>query len=176
MPHSFTTDRLLLRPIRVRDARAFHALCHDRAATRMTATWVYPFTEETVRARFAAFAAQDQAQEPQMAICTPAGFAGMIGLFHNMSCGTELGYWVGRDLTGRGLATEAVQAFCRFAFRSLGVERIDACVFTDNPASVAVLRKTGFRQHAGVSEGWSACRGRASPIYTFHLTPKAGLP
>lgn len=55
----------------------------------------------------------------------------------------DLGYWVDRDLTGRGIATAAVE-FCCAAARALGLHRVGASTLVDNAASQAVLRKCGF--------------------------------
>ena len=57
----------------------------------------------------------------------------------------RLGYWVGRRFWGHGVATEAAGRLARWAFANLDIDRIDAGVVTDNPASAAVLRRIGFR-------------------------------
>jgi RimJ/RimL family protein N-acetyltransferase len=57
----------------------------------------------------------------------------------------ELGYWLGRQHWGRGVATAAVEAICRYGFETVGLRRIYACVFEPNSASTRVLEKAGFR-------------------------------
>jgi RimJ/RimL family protein N-acetyltransferase len=52
----------------------------------------------------------------------------------------EVGYWIGREHWGHGVATRALAAFVR-------VERarpLSARVAVDNPASIRVLEKCGF--------------------------------
>nr|WP_262908670.1 GNAT family protein [Hymenobacter translucens] len=56
----------------------------------------------------------------------------------------EIGYWLGRQQWGRGIATAAVQALCSYAFAHFDLVRIYAGVFASNPASKAVLTKAGF--------------------------------
>lgn len=59
-----------------------------------------------------------------------------------LSC--HMGYWVGIDHAGRGLATEATQAAVAAAFGELGLHRIQAGTLVHNVASQRVLEKTGF--------------------------------
>ena len=51
-------------------------------------------------------------------------------------------YW------GRGYATEAARAVVAYAFDELGLNRVFAFHFTNNPASGRVLQKIGMR-HEG---------------------------
>ncbi|WDG17940.1 GNAT family N-acetyltransferase [Microbacterium sp. Clip185] len=57
-----------------------------------------------------------------------------------------LGYWVDRDVTGRGIATSAVRAIVTAAREELGLHRLEASTLTHNHASQSVLRKAGFEQ------------------------------
>lgn len=57
---------------------------------------------------------------------------------------TGLGYWITPATWGRGYATEAARAAIEVA-RVMGVKRIVASHFIDNPASGRVLRKLGFQ-------------------------------
>ena len=56
----------------------------------------------------------------------------------------ELGYWLGEAYWGRGIATAAVRAVVRHGFDTLPLNRIEAYVYANNPASARVLEKTGF--------------------------------
>jgi RimJ/RimL family protein N-acetyltransferase len=56
----------------------------------------------------------------------------------------ELGYWLGEDFWGRGIATAAVRAFTRYGFDAFDLLRIFAGVFSWNPASMRVLEKAGY--------------------------------
>jgi ribosomal-protein-serine acetyltransferase len=55
-----------------------------------------------------------------------------------------LGYWLGEDVTGRGLATEAVAALLRYAGTELGATDVFAGVTRGNAPSEALLRRLGF--------------------------------
>jgi|SRR3984957_9813530 len=58
--------------------------------------------------------------------------------------GGETGSWLGRRFHGRGIGTAMRQLICAFAFDCLDAEQITSSAFTDNPASLAVSRKTGY--------------------------------
>ncbi|MEZ0076461.1 GNAT family N-acetyltransferase [Planotetraspora sp. GP83] len=59
------------------------------------------------------------------------------------------GSWLGRAWHGKGIGTEMRAAVLRFAFEGLGAETAVSSAFVDNPASLAVSRKLGYR-HDGV--------------------------
>jgi RimJ/RimL family protein N-acetyltransferase len=56
----------------------------------------------------------------------------------------EVGYWLGRQFHGRGLATQALRALTDHVFATLDVARLFAGVFAWNPASARVLEKCGY--------------------------------
>jgi RimJ/RimL family protein N-acetyltransferase len=58
----------------------------------------------------------------------------------------ELGYWVGEEFWGRGIATEAVRLITAYGFQELELMRIYSGVFEMNPASMRVLEKNGFQK------------------------------
>lgn len=59
---------------------------------------------------------------------------------------TTLGYWVGVDHQGRGVATAAVAAVLGVAFGELGLHRVQAGTLVHNHASRRVLAKNGFTE------------------------------
>ncbi len=78
---------------------------------------------------------------------TSAALLGVIGLdscVHlHRSC--ELGYWLRREATGRGMMTEAARACVDFAFGRMGVHRMRCAAATDNMPSLRVIGRLGFR-------------------------------
>ncbi|WP_341718435.1 GNAT family N-acetyltransferase [Micromonospora sp. FIMYZ51] len=56
----------------------------------------------------------------------------------------ELGYRVARRVAGRGVATDGVRRVAALARQEYGLRRLTARTTLDNPASLAVLRRTGF--------------------------------
>jgi RimJ/RimL family protein N-acetyltransferase len=67
----------------------------------------------------------------------------------------QLSYWVFPGYRRQGNGARIVALACRFAFSSLGIERIEALVEPDNEASRVVLRHNRF-----VEEGLLRNRGR----------------
>jgi RimJ/RimL family protein N-acetyltransferase len=57
-----------------------------------------------------------------------------------------LGYWLSEDLWGRGVMPEAVKLVTDYAFTQLGFIRIQASVYSKNPASMRVLEKAGYQK------------------------------
>jgi RimJ/RimL family protein N-acetyltransferase len=57
----------------------------------------------------------------------------------------ETGSWLGLEHQGRGIGTAMRQAICAFVIDHLGAEEVTSGAFTDNPASLAVSRKVGYR-------------------------------
>ena len=74
-------------------------------------------------------------------------FLGIVSLeqLQHMNLSCDLGYWLRKDANGRGLMTEAASATVSWAFRHLGAHRVRVAAATDNHASLAVIRRCGFR-------------------------------
>lgn len=57
----------------------------------------------------------------------------------------ETGSWLGAEHQGRGLGTVMRQVMCVLLFDHLAFTEITSGAFVDNPASLAVSRKVGYR-------------------------------
>lgn len=57
----------------------------------------------------------------------------------------ETGSWLGQAYQGRGIGTQMRQAICAFLFDHLDAAEITSGAFIDNPSSLAVSRKVGYR-------------------------------
>ena len=64
----------------------------------------------------------------------------------------ELGYIIGKEHWGNGYATEACGAVIAYSFDTLGLHKLTAAWFTDNPASGRVLEQLGFENEGTVRE------------------------
>jgi ribosomal-protein-serine acetyltransferase len=81
------------------------------------------------------------------AITTEGVLVGGIGLMARIGPGgLEIGYWVHRAYTRRGLATAAAAALVEQAFRLPGVHRLEIVTDELNVASAGVPRKLGFTE------------------------------
>ena len=65
------------------------------------------------------------------------------GFDHNTG---EIGYVMRKQARGRGLMTEAIRAITKFGFDALRLAQVIAYTKPDNPASVKVLQKAGYRK------------------------------
>ena len=79
-----------------------------------------------------------------------------------------MGYWIARGSWGLGFATEAGTALLEIA-RALGLARLEASHFLDNPASGRVLEKLGFEPTGLVAPRLSCARGREIPARLMRL-------
>jgi RimJ/RimL family protein N-acetyltransferase len=64
----------------------------------------------------------------------------------------ETGSWLGREFQGQGTGTLMRQAMCAFLFDHLEAEEITSSAYVDNPASLAVSRKVGYRTNGRLRE------------------------
>lgn len=56
----------------------------------------------------------------------------------------ETGSWLGRGFQGKGIGTAMRQVICAFLIDHVDARLITSAAFADNPASLAVSRKTGY--------------------------------
>ncbi|AKT43356.1 GNAT family N-acetyltransferase [Chondromyces crocatus] len=160
------TERLLLFPIDGSDGpEIWHAVSSSRSALQRWLPWVQFHTDAAASTRFAEACASDweHGRALRFVIRERAhrSFAGVVGLescVHiHRSC--ELGYWLRRESTGRGLMTEACRAVLTFAFQQMGAHRVRVAAATDNAASLAVIGRLGFR-FEGIARQAEWCDGR----------------
>jgi RimJ/RimL family protein N-acetyltransferase len=64
----------------------------------------------------------------------------------------ESGSWLGRRHQGRGTGTLMRQTLCAFLFDHVDFQQVTSAAFTDNPASMAVSRKVGYRPNGRTRE------------------------
>ena len=154
------TERLLLRQGWAEDAPALARAIADEAIVRNLSTAPWPFA---LRDAEAFLAAPRDPVLPAFLIFERTDGApvlvGSCGLGRRPSGAVELGYWIAREHWGRGFATEAAVALMDIA-RALGLERLEASYFADNPASGRVLEKLGFTATGLRAPRYSCARGR----------------
>ena len=88
-----------------------------------------------------------QKPETNFAIDVAGEAAGGIGFtiqYDVARRSAEIGYWLGEEFWGRGIATEALIAVTDHAFSHYDVCRLFAHVFDWNRASARVLEKAGY--------------------------------
>ncbi len=150
------TARLLLRPLRYRDAKDFYAYAQDDQVARYV-LW----DAHTSQGQTRAILHSQIVTSKQENLCTMAivrrdsnRMVGTIGLvtrdFDNLSA--EVGFSLARDCWGQGLMTEALKAYLRYLFEHQGLHRIEAMHDELNPASGAVMQKAGMKAEGRLRE------------------------
>lgn len=169
------TERLLLRPLRLDDAETVHRLVNDWAVVRMLSQLPFPYPRALADQWIASTLEQiERGSGYHLAITgQEAGremLIGCIGLRLDMTPEVgNLGYWIGKAFWGHGVATEAAARLSRWALANLDIERLEAHVAVDNPASGAVLRQAGFRE-VGTGMAPFLARGGQHPVIRFEAT------
>lgn len=118
----------------------------------------YPYTQADAEwwVSFRAGGGQAGAPETLFALRRPDGYLiGSLGVGDGEvgpNAVAELGYWLAKPYWGQGLMTAAVRAFCRYAFDTLALHKLEAKVFDPNTASWRVLEKCGFKLEGYIRE------------------------
>lgn len=87
----------------------------------------------------------------------------------------EIGYWLGEEYWGRGIATAAAAAVTDAVFAHSELVRLYAPVFSWNPASMRVLEKVGY-QREGILRRSVVKDGVVLDRVLFSRTRAAQLP
>lgn len=143
------TERLVLRPFTLADARQVKALAGERQIYETTLFVPYPYedgmAESWISTHQAGFY---EGRGVVFAICLASGaLMGAIalnkaGLFNS----AELGYWIGVAYWNRGYCTEAAKAVLEYGFNVLRYHKISARHFVGNNSSGRVMEKIGMRR------------------------------
>ncbi|MGY5130148.1 GNAT family N-acetyltransferase [Streptomyces nigrescens] len=152
-PVTLTTERLVLRPFEPSDAPTVHAACQEPDIPRWTSVpspYGVADAEQFVGTAVPAGWRDDTAYHFAVVTRADGTLAGAMGLVRLDRLRTperqaELGYWAAKEQRGRGYTVEAARAVLRWAFRDLGVERMEWRAEAGNEPSRAVARKLGFR-------------------------------
>ncbi|KAI1406081.1 acyl-CoA N-acyltransferase [Hypoxylon fuscum] len=167
-----TTDKCFIRAYVPSDATAASAAANTPEISKyMRNTFPYPYTLEN--ANFWINFSLSQTPMVNFAIFALDGaFAGGIGLIPGTDIQYrtwEVGYWIGKDHWGKGIATSALKAFSAWAFKEFPeLLRIDAGVLEGNAASAKVLERAGFTKE-GVRRKSICKKGKVMDQVLFGL-------
>lgn len=150
--HPVETPRTLLVPIEVTDGpELWEAVEGSRWHLERWLPWVPFNSTRDASLRYAEACALDWDAGRAVRFAIRDGktreLLGVVGLDScvHLHRACELGYWLRREATGRGIMTEAAQAAVDFAFSRMGVHRIRCAAATDNVASLRVISRLAFR-------------------------------
>lgn len=142
------TERLVLRQLTLEDAKGFSELASDYSIAKMTGSLPHPMPLFSAEFKIMYLRRQKQRGLAHPYAITKNGgkLIGVMDLFRGAPDAVlEIGYWIGKPYWGQGLSTEAARAVVQEARETLGVQALKAGVFSDNPASLRVLEKLGFK-------------------------------
>ena len=76
----------------------------------------------------------------------------------------SIGYWCGKPYIRHGHTLAALKAISEFAFRTLGLHRLEAACIPDNAASRHLLEKAGFSE-----EGYARAYLKINSVWRDHV-------
>jgi len=155
---TFTTPRLLLRPLQPADAAAIFALRSNPQVSRYTgyATWAdMNLAEEFINRDLQAMESGEYLRLG-VVIRENADLIGTITLFHlDAQCRrAEIGYDMRPDQWGKGYMNEALLRLLEFGYKDMLLNRIEADVDPDNLGSINTLKRLGFQHEGLLRERW----------------------
>ncbi|NKX62710.1 GNAT family N-acetyltransferase [Labrenzia sp. 5N] len=166
------TERLVLRAPRPEDLDRCAELLGDYEVAKMLSRVTYPYDLEQGRAYLALsverWSTWQEAEELGFQIDCDGLMIGGIG-FKKLRETPEIGYWLGRAYWGKGYMSEAVQAAVAWLFGNTDHKLVACEAMTDNPASLGVARKLGFREVGEVGCA-SVSRGCTMPAIRTEMT------
>jgi len=149
MDTNYSTERLNIRDFTIEDAPFLQECLGDKDVARQTMTKPHPFPEslavESIE-KYHKFKKDGAANILALTLKDTNQFIGLVGMmFKPEHKKGDLGYLLSKPFWGKGYATEAAKKMLEVGFNEYGLERIAASAFADNPASLKVLEKVGFR-------------------------------
>lgn len=93
------------------------------------------------------------------------GGLGLSNVRRGVAQMATLGYWMGEPYAAQGYMSEGVTALLSFAFRQIGLHRVEAACLPHNAASRRLLAKVGFTEE-GLARAYLRIDGR----WTDHVT------
>ena len=95
---------------------------------------------------------------------------GTIGFhsFHRADNSASIGYWLCKDMTGKGIVTRSVQRLLQHGFEDLLLHRIELRASTENKKSWSIAEKVGFTRE-GMIRQCSFVNGRYLDHYVYGI-------
>jgi len=155
---TLTAGRVVLRPLRAADVPDVFRVFSDPAAMRYWSTPAMSSQGEAVRLVEEIQARQAQGDFIQWGVVergsdSVIGTCTLFQIVHEHRR-AEVGFILGRDHWGLGLAREAVSAMITHAFDTLGLHRLEADADPRNERCLKLLQRLGFREEGRLRERW----------------------
>jgi ribosomal-protein-serine acetyltransferase len=176
MPPHPTSTATTIRPWRGEDADAlFEAVRESIDTLSPWLPWCHPGyrIEETVAWLSHCEAQATSGRGHHFAVHARSGLlAGAVGLSEISARyrSANLGYWVRRSMLRRGVATSAVRLAADFAFRQLGLVRLEIAVLPENLPSAGVAERAGAR-FEGIARNRIVVHSQPHDALMYSLVP-----
>ena len=142
------TNRDFLQPWEPRAPAGFDAFGEDQFR------WILKICKSPDQERFFIFSRNDD---------TIVGQISLGAIIRGPFLNAFVGYWLGREYTGKGYMTQALKLLMQHAFLTLGLHRLEANIQPQNEPSKAAARRAGF-----VLEGYSPRYLKIDNVWTDH--------
>ena len=147
---TLNTQRLILRPFKLSDAKEVKRLAGDRAIADTTLHVPHPYedgiAEGWINTHAPKYASGDLAVFA-IILRSDNTLVGAVGItISQPSNRADLGYWIGVPYWNQGYCTEASKCLIDFAFNTMNLHRVTAYHLARNPASGRVMQKLGMIQ------------------------------
>ena len=143
---TLATERLTIRPLQPADRDAFRGLTEDPEVMK----YVHggrPYAEAEIDEFFARQARQLAERDVCMGAMIEKATDRLVGIagVQPMGKDLEIGWWLARDVWGRGYATEAGGAAMRHVLETLAQPRVVAIIDPGNEPSKRVVGRLGMK-------------------------------
>lgn len=169
---NIATGRLVLRPPHPDDLGRCAELLGDYEVSKMLSRVPYPYDLEQGRRYLersvARWKTAGTADELGFHVDHEGELIGGLG-FKKLQETPEIGYWLGRPYWGKGFMSEALTAAIGWVFDNTAHDLLACEAMTENPASIKVMEKAGFRPVGEVGCA-SVSRGGTLPAIRSELT------
>ena len=149
MPHTLTTERLILRPWRPSDRLPFQAINADSRVMEFYPSTLTPAESDALITRIHLHFEQHNHGPYAVQLNETGTFIGYIGLYTptfeaHFTPAIEIAWRLSADHWGRGLATEGARAVLHHAFHTLQLPSLVSFTVPANLRSRRVMEKLGM--------------------------------
>lgn len=145
-----------LRPFRLSDVYSLQRHMNDKRVARDVTNIPYPYTLSHAHHWIGNLSdvVTSKSQRVDFAIDIDGEVVGSVAFINVEGHKAQVSMWVNPNYWGKGLAPEALKLLVDFGFKKLGLERIYAYHYTENPRSGRVLEKAGFIYEGTHAKEW----------------------
>lgn len=166
------TERLILRPFQLSDAKEVQRQAGNPKVAATTATIPHPYPDGTAEdwiSKHQTWFEKGLAVDWAIELVEGQKLIGSIGLgINKANSRAEVGYWIGEEYWNKGYCSEAAKAAFRYAFEDLHLNKITSRHMFENPASGKVMENAGMEKEGILKQDFYK-NGRFVDIVVYGL-------